>query len=729
MKSIDAPFEICWDELGIPHIFASTVADAFRGMGYAAASERLWQIHLSTLYATGTAASVLGPRFTRQDLLHQAFNVPAHDLPESPGDWIADAYLDGLNGYVSELDELPPEFRHAGTEPRTYTRHDIASRYRFTGWFQHKSWMNKIYLGKLMARHGTDQFRSLVHRFSDGDADEVEELRDALLMLDARAANLVLPDARIASGSNNWAIRSNLSASGAPMLAMDPHQAHTIPNTFFYAHLSAPGLNAFGASFPGVPYFMMGFNEHLAWGLTTGMIDTYDIYVEKQDTPLTTRHYDITVAGEEDGHFDIDESKHGPILESLTDALEITSPVDRQFTTALYWSMRDTPTSAGVLASLPLATTSEQLGGFLFENDVSPLVNNIICVDRDNDLRRFIAATLPKRQGVTGSVPLAGWRSDHEFEMTTASDLFVEHNPASGFALTANNDTLGEDVFPIHTFPAHPARSARIRELLSDHVGGFSIADFEQMQLDLHDVKARETVPHIIDCLTRDSREIQRAVELLKNWDCRADVASQAASIYYLLLDRFWQIRFMYQILDDRLLLSLAEVAGSVSMFDLGDFLAEDSPWSEHRGALESIICDAVQQIVEALDSEFGEICAFGKLQSIAFQHSLAKHPAWAHMKLEADALGGSGTTLAMAVHMPVGENSSRVNVVHGPVFRWIVDLADPKHVRFVLSGGNGGNADSPFIGDHFEHWVNGKYFDLSLVRDELKVVRTSAIR
>ena len=56
----DGPFEIVWDKLGIPHVYASKVADAYRGMGYAAGYERLWQIHLSFAYANGEAAALLG---------------------------------------------------------------------------------------------------------------------------------------------------------------------------------------------------------------------------------------------------------------------------------------------------------------------------------------------------------------------------------------------------------------------------------------------------------------------------------------------------------------------------------------------------------------------------------------------------------------------------------------------------------------------------------------------
>jgi penicillin G amidase len=82
----EAPLEICWDNIGIPHIFSKSIEDAYRGMGYACASERLWQIHLSNLYATGTAASVMGEKYVAQDLMHKAFNVVAGELPDSPGD-------------------------------------------------------------------------------------------------------------------------------------------------------------------------------------------------------------------------------------------------------------------------------------------------------------------------------------------------------------------------------------------------------------------------------------------------------------------------------------------------------------------------------------------------------------------------------------------------------------------------------------------------------------------
>ena len=141
VSEADSPFEIIWDKLGIPHIYAKTIEDAYRGMGYAAGYERLWQIHLSCAYANGEASALLGERFLAQDALQKSFNVHGKltELPTSDGDSIAEAYLQGLNSYVRSLEEVPLEFKHAGALPREFNMSDIAARYRFTSWFQHKS--------------------------------------------------------------------------------------------------------------------------------------------------------------------------------------------------------------------------------------------------------------------------------------------------------------------------------------------------------------------------------------------------------------------------------------------------------------------------------------------------------------------------------------------------------------------------------------------------------------
>ena len=238
---------------------------------------------------------------------------------------------------------------------------------------------------------------------------------------------------------------------------------------------------------------MMGYTRDVAWGLTTGFVDSYDVYIEKlrktsalnqnaSDAvteylapegwqPLKRRVEAVSIKGGEVREIEVAHTSHGVLLESLQQQLGMSEarsqPGAEEVQTALHWTLEDVPTSAGALARLPLAKTTEEFGELLFENDVCPLVNNIICVDSQDNLQRFIAATLPARKGATGSVPLAGWRADCDFPRSKASDLKVEKNPDCGYSLTANNDTMGErGPYYVHNFPISSARADRIDELL-----------------------------------------------------------------------------------------------------------------------------------------------------------------------------------------------------------------------------------------------------------------------
>lgn len=709
-------------------------------MGYVEGYERLWQIHLSCLYANGNAARVMGERFVRQDLLHRAFDVPAGriGIPASEGDWIVDAYLDGLNAYVASLDAPPPEFAGIGATPRPFTRTDIASRYRFTNWFQGHTFPEKMFLGRIMARHGIERFRGHAPRFSDRDADEVRRLAAPLRELDLRPISLVNPDARF-GGSNNWAVTGALTASGKPMLAMDPHQPHSIPNTFFYVHLHAPGWDVFGASFPGVPYFMMGYTRDIAWGLTTGRIDSEDVYIEEVEgdqvrTPdgwaaLQRRTETLAVRDAAPREFEVVSSRHGPLLEPLAHEMGMRDAPMGRFRTAVRWSLGHCATSAGALARLPLAKTAEDFGETLFEGDVTPLVNNIICVDRDSGLRRFIVATFPKRREVTGVVPLAGWDARHDFEQTTAAELTVEIDPPRGYALTANNDTLGDAApFPVHTYPASSARADRIDELLRDRTG-FAPADFETMQADLKDLRAVTLLPEFLPFLegTGDTK-LDTLRDLLGAWDCKATADSAAAAVYYTFLDRVWHRRFLIETLGDDF---AAQPFAAPSLSRIEPSCYPATAWD--ADAVAETIRAVFREVFDALERELGAPArwSFGAIHQVQFWHTLRRREPWQDMQVGPAPIGGSPTTLAMGVHIgpgpgaDAGEGKIPQRVWHGPAYRLVVDLADPDHCRFVIASGNGGRPGSRHVTDHFETWLAGRHFTLGLRREELEIEET----
>ncbi len=81
-------------------------------------------------------------------------------------------------------------------------------------------------------------------------------------------------------GSNNWVVSGAHTASGAPILANDPHLSLTSPGVWYYTHITAAaeGIDAEGVAFAGLPSVVLGFTKDLAWGATVTNFDVVDFY-------------------------------------------------------------------------------------------------------------------------------------------------------------------------------------------------------------------------------------------------------------------------------------------------------------------------------------------------------------------------------------------------------------------------------------------------------------------
>src|SRR5690606_3691267 len=77
---------------------------------------------------------------------------------------------------------------------------------------------------------------------------------------------------------NNWAVSGSKTYTGYPMLAGDPHLQLNLPSIWYAIQLNAPGINAMGASLPGVPTITIGFNDSIAWSVTNAQRDLVDWY-------------------------------------------------------------------------------------------------------------------------------------------------------------------------------------------------------------------------------------------------------------------------------------------------------------------------------------------------------------------------------------------------------------------------------------------------------------------
>src|SRR5262249_49998504 len=126
---ISSPVVITRDEHGVAHIRARTDRDAFFAMGYVHAQDRMWQLELQRRTVQGRLSEVFGRESVRQDIWLRTLNL--HQLAGSAWSVLSEescasltSYADGVNAWLGEHHELPPEFTLLGVTPEPWTAID-----------------------------------------------------------------------------------------------------------------------------------------------------------------------------------------------------------------------------------------------------------------------------------------------------------------------------------------------------------------------------------------------------------------------------------------------------------------------------------------------------------------------------------------------------------------------------------------------------------------------------
>jgi hypothetical protein len=129
-----APVEVVEDELGVPHVRAASLHDAFFGQGYLVARDRLFQIDMEHRRDMGRMAEAFGPRFVAADKAARLFlyrgDIDA-ELAALPADVLecARGYVAGVNARIAELAadpaQLPLEYGILGISPMRWEMADL----------------------------------------------------------------------------------------------------------------------------------------------------------------------------------------------------------------------------------------------------------------------------------------------------------------------------------------------------------------------------------------------------------------------------------------------------------------------------------------------------------------------------------------------------------------------------------------------------------------------------
>jgi penicillin amidase len=719
LAGLAAPVDLAWDTNAVPHIFAASMRDAYRTLGWVHARDRLWQMETQRRIGQGRLSELIGKMgldFDSEMRVLGLYRLAEANYATLDPDVRADidAYTAGVNAYLTHpAAPLPLEFQLLHATPEPWRPADSLVWGRLMSLQLSGNYREEALRAELVKRIPADAFKDL---FPDS-ANAGPTTLAALSGIDWRRFAGHLPaELGPNHASNEWVVDGTLTKSGKPLLANDPHLGLSAPILWYLARIVTPEGNLSGVTFPGVPYQILGHNGHIAWGTTTTGGDVQDLFVEDVlpgdtnryrtpdgDAPFITRDEVIKVRFGEDVHIKVRETRHGPVISDIDPDLAQAAGAGKAVALSFVaLDVADTTVQAlrgmdrahdwpSFQAALKLWRSPEQ---------------NFVYADTDGHIGFTSVGYLPLRKKNPDDFPASG--ASGESDWTGLADFAQQPqaaDPPSHRFINANNRVVptGYPIYVAHDHDDNPYRAQRITDLL-DGAHGLTADDFARMQNDVKEQDADLLLPRLLTAKP-DDEPAQTAVKWLGAWNRMMEIGRPEPLIYSAWVSRLSRallvkrlgpggdsIRLGY---DPELIIRLLDHFGpeshAILVKTLDDTLlalaktygASMQGWrwgDAHRAALTSQI--------------FGRIPGLGSLFDIGFA-----------------APGGAETVNRGAfaqsdgVHFPF---------VHGPGYRGIFDLADLDASRFIIATGESGNPVSPHFGDLSERWRDGKAITLS---------------
>ena len=135
LQGLVQPVQIYRDQLGIPHLRAHSVPDAFFAQGFVHAQDRLWQMDFDRHRAYGRAAEYLGSRAIPQDVFLRRIRLEAsaradYEVVNVETRTMLDAYAAGVNAFVRTTERLPIEYQLLAVTPEPWQPWDACAVFK-----------------------------------------------------------------------------------------------------------------------------------------------------------------------------------------------------------------------------------------------------------------------------------------------------------------------------------------------------------------------------------------------------------------------------------------------------------------------------------------------------------------------------------------------------------------------------------------------------------------------
>ncbi len=756
LPGLSAAVDIVRDAEGVPHMYAQSAGDAYFALGFVHAQDRLWQLELNRRIPAGRMAEILGPnavptdRFLRTlGVRRNAEKILANLAPDTRA--VLDAYAAGINAYLAKRSgPLPPEFIITGTHaPEPWQAADSVGWQTMMSWDLGANWTQEILRMRLAQRLPLEQINEFLAPYPGDRSPATQDYTRLYCELSgtsqqlAAVAKAAPPSYIEGKGSNNWVVTGSKSESGKPLLANDPHLGLAAPSLWYFAHLSAPGLNVIGATLPGLPAVVLGRNDRITWSFTNTAPDVQDLYIERIN-PANDRQYQtprgwadfqmrmetIRVKGQPDVRLEVRETRHGPVISGALPLLEKTALEAKKHVIAFAWTALrpdDLTLQAGVRFN-----RARNWPEFLeAARDFGSPQQNMVFADIDGNIGFVAPGRVPIRAAgndLKGLAPAPGWDARYDWTgFIPFEDLPRQVNPPSSQIITAN-EKIVDDNYPyfITSEWALPYRARRIADLIGLRPK-HNLDSFAAIQKDHVSLAMQELLP-----ILRKAKPVQQrekiAVGILAQWDGSMD-ADRAEP----LIASAW----------------LREISRQIFADELGDALMND--YWEHRNFHQATVnvlknqegqakwcgnvikptppvvsdCDALilRALTIALDDlerRYGSGMSqwrWGSAHAALSEHRpFGKLPGLSSVFNLQTPTSGDTYTINAGRNNPRDEAAPFANR-HAAGLRALYDLSDMENSRFMHSTGQSGNVFSPLYRNLLQRWAKVEYLPMQTER------------
>jgi penicillin amidase len=719
--------EVRRDRWGVPHIEAENLEDLYFAQGYCHGQDRLFQMDFYRRVVEGRVAEIAGEEGLPVDRLMRTLGFRRIARREEAAlDPHLRARLErfcaGVNAAARDARALPFEMQILRQSFEPWHPVDILSLGKLLAFGLSTNWERELLRSDMLRELGPELTARLdpVYPADNPVVDQTPFTGEGMPLveqIDAVRRSIGL--AAEASGSNNWAVSGARSATGAPLIAGDPHLPQSMPGIWYEVELRHGERFVRGASMPGMPGVYMGQNNDVCWTFTNVMADTQDLFVERIEgdrylfedewRPLGTVREEIVVKGREPVELDVRITHHGPIVNEALGA-------DEGEPLALAWQTLSEATAfAGMFELLEIGSGPELVAKL--EGHTSP-ASNLIWADRHGSIGYKLIGRLPLRRGGSPDLPKPGWTGEFEWEGTVPYDeLPALVDPESGFLVTANNRIVG-DSYPHHITSEwlDGFRARRIEELIAA-TEKHDLESFEAIQTDDLSLPGLEAARRLSRLHPRGQRE-RSAIERLRSWDGRLDRETVAGTIYQAFLLRLAR-EVARAAIGDR---DLCE--RWLDRNDNGFTAHSTSPWRWHSHLMslweeadaeligrpwDELVLEALAGALDDLSDRFGpdpDGWRWGSVHEMKFAHPLGDaNPLFDRLLNRRLRAGGAQETVSQIAYDP----NDPYNAVWAPSWRMVADPTAPDRSRWQTFTGQSGHPASPHYDDLQVDWLEGR--------------------